>query len=106
MQFRHLTLEQPTAGLGFLERGQLATISKGCEERYKLPQEGFVRSPGRSTIFLYFVVSRQLILLPLLRVTAAEVPQSGSKGQLHQPPGGQELHKEGVINCSTGGSTP
>ena len=59
--------EAPKANSGgrVLKMGTASPLPEGeVWERCKFPQRGPGWSPDRSTIFLYFAVSRQLILLP------------------------------------------
>jgi len=73
-------------------------VQGDLNERCKLPS-AVREEPGRSTILLYFEVSRQLIRATLLRVNIGRSPsicQQGGSRQL-APRGWAE-----VINCNTG----
>jgi len=69
-------VQRADSGVGFLGRVKLA---RGFVKHCTLPQQVLGQSLCCSTLFLYFEVSRQLLLLRYQGQTAAEVPQSGSK---------------------------
>ena len=60
-----IEVRRADSGNGVLGMGHLAPSppARGFRERCKLPKRGPRRNPGRSTIFVYVEVSRQLILL-------------------------------------------